>query len=228
MTKAALYIRVSSSQQAEEGVSLEAQERALRLYAEREGFDLVDVVVDAGVSASIPLAKREGGKRLLEMVRKGQVQTIIATKLDRVWRSAADALASVETWTKKGVGLVLLDLGGQVLDTKTPMGKLMLTMMAGFAEAERALIAERTRTALQHKKAKGERVSGKAPLGFRFEQDGSLVEDHGEQEVIRKVHSLRAKGFSWSKIADGLNKAGVPCRGAKWFAQSLRLSLAAA
>jgi len=218
------YIRCSTTTQSEEGVSLEAQEASIRAYCHANGLDLVEVVADAGVSGAMPLEIRPQGQRLPSLMKQKKVSAIVATKLDRCFRSSHDALATTDKWAKKNIGLILLDLGGMVLDTTTTMGRLMLTMVAGFGEAERSLIAERTKAALQHKKAQGLRVSGKPPLGFRFSA-GRLVEDDQEQKVLSKVRSLRTLGYSWRKIAAALNEQGVPCRGAKWYASALHTAI---
>lgn len=224
-TSAIAYCRCSTTGQAEDGLTLAAQEAQLRAYADAQGFKLAGVVVEAGVSASVPLAKREGGQQLEALLRKHKGAVVLATKLDRLWRKTSDALASIESWERRGVGLVLLDLGGQALDTRSPMGKLMLTMLGGFAECERALIAERTRTALHHKKKDNKRVSFLAPLGFCFDGD-ELVVAENEQATLAKVKELRGWGFSWAKIAAALNKdPNYQPRGQRWYAESLRRSI---
>ena len=225
MKKVVAYIRCSTTTQVEEGVSLEAQEAAIRSYCHANGLELAEVLIDAGVSGSTPLENRPQGARLPMLMKRKGISAVVATKLDRCFRSSHDALATTDKWAKKNVGLILLDLGGAVLDTTTTMGRLMLTMVAGFGEAERSLIAERTKSALQHKKAQGLRVSGRAPLGFRFSA-GRLVEDEQEQKVLSKVRTLRGLGYSWRKIADTLNKQSVPCRGKKWYASALHAAVA--
>lgn len=124
---------------------------------------------------------------------------------------------------------MLLDMGGSVLDTRTPMGKLMLTMLSSFAECERSLIAERTRSALSHKRNQGQRVSHVAPLGFSF-HEGTLVKNDHEQLVLSRVHELRCLGFSWNQIAGALNKNPSykdKARGKRWYGETLRRSVAA-
>lgn len=207
------YIRVSTDEQAREGVSLEGQRAQIEAYCQMRGLHLVDVVVDAGVSGGKPLEERDGGSQLLRLARSRKVSGVVAVKLDRLFRSARDCLATVEAWEKARVALHLLDLGGQSIDTGSAMGKMFLTMAAGFAELERNLVAERTQAALAHKKRKGERVSGKAPFGFQFSADGShLVEVPAEQEVISIVKGLREEGLSLRRIAEELNSRGIANR----------------
>ena len=96
MVSAVAYVRVSTEEQAVAGVSLEAQVAAVRAYALLRGLDLVDVVVDAGVSAGKPLADRAGGAVVLDLVKRRKVQAVIAVKLDRVFRNAGDCLTVTE------------------------------------------------------------------------------------------------------------------------------------
>lgn len=218
MSNAVAYIRASTNEQ---HITLEAQEATIRQYASQQGINLVAVVVDAGVSASTPLRNRSGGKEVFELVQSKSIDLVISTKLDRMFRSAVDALSTTEFWSKKNVGAVFLDCGGQSVDTSSPLGKMFLTMMAGMAECEKSLIGERTKAALAHKKAQGKRASKNPPFGFRFE-DGLMVEDKGEKMIIAKVRKLKSLGWSCGKIAAALNEKNTPARGIKWYPRAIR------
>lgn len=209
------YLRVSTDEQVAEGVSLAAQEAAIRAYASLRGFDLVDVVIDAGVSGSKALAKRAGGQRLLDVLRRDRV-AVIAYKLDRIFRNARDCLAVTADWDRRGVALHLVDLGGQTVDTSTAMGKFFMHLLAGVAEMERNLISERTRTALRHKKAKGEKIGDSAPVGFTFDADGKVIADAHEQHAVAMMRELRGTGCSVREVAARMNAAGVKARGRRW------------
>lgn len=210
--KAVGYIRVSTEEQAREGLSLEAQEAAIRSYAAMRGLSLVEVVSDAGVSAGKPLESREGGHRVLELVKHNKVRAVVAWKLDRVFRDASDCLNVTGKWDKASVSLHLIDLGGQAIDTSTAMGRFFLTVLAGAAEMERNLIRERTKTALAHKKAKGERV-GSIPFGYKLAPDGVHLEpEPREQQIIDEARILRAKGLTLKKIASELWRDGLKSR----------------
>lgn len=220
-TKAILYCRVSREEQAREGVSLEAQEERLRAYAAMRGMQVVDVVIDAGVSGGIPIAERAGGKRVLAAIRAG-CGNVVAYKLDRLFRDCADCLRTVEAWQKAGVAMHLVDLGGQAVDTSSAMGRFFLTVMAGAAELERNQTRERTKMALVSKKQRGERT-GNVPLGFRLADDGvRLLPDDGEQAVIAKARELRKTGASFRAIGEHLLDAGmVPRVGREWHATTV-------
>jgi site-specific DNA recombinase len=215
------YCRVSTEEQANEGVSLEAQEAALRAYCTMRGLTLAEMVIDAGISAGKALASREGGQRVLELVKQSKVGAVVAWKLDRLFRDAGDCLNVTGDWDKRGIALHLVDMGGQAIDTSTAMGRFFLTVMAGAAEMERNLIRERTTSGMAFKRSKGERV-GAIPFGHRLAADGVALElEPAEQEVIAMVKTLRADGFTLQQIVDRLTLDGVPSRGKAWHLTSV-------
>jgi DNA invertase Pin-like site-specific DNA recombinase len=184
-------------------------------------------VVEAGVSGGVPLDQRAGGQRLLAAVEAHQRVTgqgrgirqrrpchVLAVKLDRLFRGTVDALKTTEQWTKRGVSMHLVDLGGQTVDTSSPMGRFFLTMLASVAEMERGLIAERTQAALRHKVAQGLQAGGEAPLGFMHE-GGRIVEHPRERATMERIRALRARALSLRAIVADLNahKEQFPPRG---------------
>ena len=216
MKKAACYVRVSTEEQATEGVSLDAQRESLAAYCAMRQLEVVEMISDEGVSAGKPLVKRPGGERLLELVDTRKIDAVVAYKLDRLFRKAAECLNVAENWQQMGVDVHLVDLGGQAVDTSSAMGKFFLTIMAGVAEMERNLIRERTRTAMQHKIRAGE-FTGVAPLGWKPDEDQVKLEQHdSEQIAIQRALELRAQGDSIRKIAKTLVEEGHEPRGATW------------
>jgi site-specific DNA recombinase len=216
------YIRVSTDEQATSGLSLEHQEQRIRAYVEANGLTLVKLVRDESVSAGKSLADRKGGKAVLDILTAGTARHVVALKLDRLFRSTVDALTASDIWNKAGVGLHLVDHGGQSINTASAVGRMFLTMLAGFAEFERGLIRERTKAALATKKTRGEAVSGPT-LGF--DRDGKrLVPNDAEQALIARVHAMRAKGASLHDIADTFNAEQVPTKrnGRFWHASTVR------
>ena len=217
MSGAILYLRVSTTEQATEGISLDVQEDRLRAYCIMRDLDIVQVITDAGVSAGKPLDTRPGGQQLLDTIRRKQADAVVAYKLDRLFRDCADCLTTTKTWDKKGVALHLVDLGGQTLDTSSPMGRFFLTVMAGAAELERNLVSERTRVTMQYKAKKGEYCGGEAPIGRQIADNGIHIEDHDdEQELVDLIHQYRTEGLSIRAVADRLNAEGRKARGKKW------------
>ena len=224
MTAAIGYIRVSTDQQAEEGVSLDAQRERLEAYAKMQDLDLVEIIEDAGISGTVPLADRDGGAALIAALVDHQAPHVVALKLDRLFRDAADALNQTRQWDKDKIALHLIDVGGQSINTSSAMGRMFLTMMAGFAELERNLISERTAAALRHKKQKGE-VYSALPLGYE-DQDGQLVPIDEEMVIVSEIRAMRQDGLSLHKIANDLNGRGiVGKRGGRFYASTIRAIL---
>ena len=199
------YVRVSTERQADEGVSLGAQERALHGYALQHGLTLECVFVEQGVSGSTPIGERpEGGKLLVEL-QPGDV--VLTPKLDRMFRSALDALRVLDQLRARKVALHMLDLGGDV--TGNGISKLVFTILSAVAEAERDRIRERIGEVKRDQRQRGRFLGGRRPIGYRVGADGELVEDVREQAALAKAHELQAQGLSLRKIAAALAEEGV-------------------
>jgi site-specific DNA recombinase len=211
--KAIAYIRASTDEQE---ITLAVQAEKIAAYCIMRGLELVEVVQDAGVSGSVPLSERPAGQGLALALRRHGAVHVVALKLDRLFRDAADALAQTKAWDKASIALHLCDMGGGAVDTSSPMGRMMLTMLAGFAEFERALIAERTAAAMRHKQAKGEYIGGRAPYGYRL-LASELAPDASEQAVIAEARRLKAAGLSLRAIATELQWAGMVARSGQAF-----------
>jgi site-specific DNA recombinase len=199
------YTRVSTEKQADRGVSLEAQLEKIRAMAVVQGAEVVEVIQDAGESAKS--LERPGMARLLALVDAGTVQVVIVAKLDRLTRSVRHLGELLERFHRKGVSLVSV---AESLDTGSAAGRLVLNIMTAVSQWEREAIAERTATALQHKKSR-RKVYSPTPFGFAREGDG-LVPLPDEQAVIGQIQVYRANGWSLRRIADTLNREGVPTK----------------
>lgn len=220
MEKAVCYVRVSTQEQALQGVSLEAQEERLRAYCTLQNLEIVAFFREEGVSASKPLHTRPEGKKLIEIVSKKQAAHVIALKLDRLFRDAIDALTCTRDWDQRGVSLHLVDMGGQTVNTATAMGRFFFSTMASFAELERNLIAERTTLALAHKKNHGE-AYGPTPMGY--DRAGDMLEANAEElELVQEMRNRRESGESLRKIASWLNCSGAATKkGGRWHASTV-------
>ena len=204
------YIRVSTDEQAQGGVSLEAQRAKLEQYAELYDLDLVDVVVDAGVSAKN--LHRDGLKAALGALDSGQAAGLLVAKLDRLTRSVRDLSDLLEKYF--GTKYALLSVAEKV-DTSSAAGRMILNIMATVSQWEREVIGERTSAALQHKIAQGQHV-GSPALGFQI-NEGQLEENQAELAVVDRISALRADGMTLQAIADVLNSESIPTkRGGKW------------
>jgi len=204
------YIRVSTDEQAQGGVSLEAQRAKLEQYAELYDLDLVEVVVDAGVSAKN--LHRDGLKAALCALDAGQAAGLLVAKLDRLTRSVRDLSDLLEKYF--GTKYALLSVAEKV-DTSSAAGRMILNIMATVSQWEREVIGERTSAALQHKIAQGQHV-GSPALGFKM-TDGQLEADQAELVVVERIQELRAAGMTLQAIADLLNSESIATkRGGKW------------
>lgn len=206
------YVRVSTERQADQGVSLDAQDAKVRAMATVQGVTLVDVIVDGGESAKS--LNRPGLQRLLALVNGGKVQTVIVAKLDRLTRSVKDLCGLLELLEKKKVALISV---AESLDTSSAAGRLVITIMGAVSQWEREAIGERTRDALGHKKRNGERV-GNIQFGYRLAKDGKHVEtDPGEQAALAEIARLRKRGGTLRGIAAALNGRELRTRrGTAW------------
>lgn len=218
--KAVCYLRVSTEEQVNEGVSLESQEEKVKAYCLIAGLQVEAIIREEGVSGGKRLSDRPGGKQLLSLVIRKQVQHVVTMKLDRLFRDAEDALRQSKEWDKAGIALHFVDMGGQTINTSSAMGRMFFTMAAAFAELERNLISERTSTALHFKKSRDE-VYGPVPFGFD-RQGESLVKNEEEHSVIDRIKAWRKKGWSFGKIADKLNALGIAGKnGGKWYGSTV-------
>jgi putative DNA-invertase from lambdoid prophage Rac len=193
------YARVSTDDQANDGSSLDTQQQQIIGYAMMKGWQVAEHFVERGVSGSIPLIDRPEGKRLLTTVGKGDV--IITAKLDRAFRSALDALEVLEELKERGIGLHMIDLGGDV--TGNGMSKMVFTILAAVAEGERDRIRERIRDAKRHLAAQGISSGGSRPFGFDVVLDGKikrLVPNGAEMEIIERMQTMRRDGATFRAI----------------------------
>jgi DNA invertase Pin-like site-specific DNA recombinase len=213
MREAIAYVRVSSEEQADSGLGLEAQRQRVAAYCQMKDLHLSEVFEDPGISGGKPLASRPAGSKLLAAAKRDKSVVVVA-KLDRLFRSVADAANVIADFNKKGIELVAIAEG---FDTTNPYGRAMAQMASVFAELERAMIRERTRSAMNVKRSRGERISGHAPFGWDFGFGGQLVENACEQKIIARIRQLHADGLSYRGIARHLDCEGIlPKRGSRW------------
>jgi len=168
------------------------------------GMVLDQIFVERGVSGSVPLGDRPQGRALLALVQPGDA--IVTPKLDRMFRSALDALAVLGGFRDKGVALHMVDLGGDV--ATNGISKLVFTILSAVAEAERDRTRERIAEVKRDQKARNRYLGGVTPFGWRVEEGGELVPVPDEQEALGQMHQLRAEGLSLRMIADRISANG--------------------
>jgi site-specific DNA recombinase len=191
------YVRVSTEDQARDGVSLSAQQAKLEAYCLVKDWTLVKVIRDEGFSAK--RLKRPGLEELLALVSSRQVEAVIVYKLDRLTRSVSDLDKLIKRFERYDVALVSLQ---ESLDATTATGRLMMNLLASVSQWEREVIGERTSDALQHLKAQGQRY---------------CYTVYDNPEGIALMHRLRAEGYSYARIAEHFNTVGIPtAQGRPW------------
>ncbi|MDE2099028.1 MAG: recombinase family protein [Patescibacteria group bacterium] len=216
------YARVSTVEQAaDDRSSLENQEKIIRGYAMAKGFNQFDTAIytDPGVSASIPLSKRPAGAQLLADAKADDV--IIAAKLDRMFRSASNALNMIESFQEKKIKLVLFDFGSEPI-SDSALGQFFFTTMAAVAQLERTLIRERLMSGKRAKKEKNGHIGGKAPYGYQIKGHGReamLVANEQEQEIIATVKRWMGEqpGVSIAELTRQLGYQELVSRNGKEF-----------
>ncbi|MEI6501352.1 MAG: recombinase family protein, partial [Armatimonadota bacterium] len=216
------YIRVSTEEQAEGGMSLETQEAALRRAAAQEGFELVETLRDEGVSA-FKKVKRPAFSEVMK--RLSEFDVVMVWKLDRFGRRTKDILASVEEITSLGKRFYSVS---ENLDTETPFGRFTLTILAGLAQLEPETSQTRIIPNVQASIERGLH-HGRPPYGYRVEvsQVREVMTFHpDEAPIARRIFSEYAAGAPLYQIMVGLNREGIPAhQGGHWTAASVRTLL---
>ncbi len=227
------YARVSTEEQARDGVSLADQRRRLEAWAEANDVELLTVESENGVSGAVSPNKRPALRRALAWLERGEADGLVVLKLDRLGRSAYDVLALAERFKKEGWRLASVT---ETLDTSSAMGQFVLVLFAGLAEFERGQTSERTRRALEHLRSEGRATTSILPFGYRtaahpeteafrlVKGDRSKLVDHPEEQaLLRRCFALQRRGLGAARIAARLNKAGRfnPRTGRLWVAGTL-------
>lgn len=198
------YTRVSTDRQAEEGESLGAQQRTLEGYAMMRGLKVDRIFVERGVSGSKPLDSRPEGGKLLAILKPGDV--VLTPKLDRMFRSAIDALEILEKLQKCGVSLHMIDLGGDV--TGNGISKLVFTILSAVAEAERDRTRERIREVKADQRSRSRYLGGSVPFGWTLSEEGALIEEPSQQAAIQHMAAMKGQGQSLRAIAAAMEAQG--------------------
>jgi len=222
--KAVGYIRVSSEEQAATGFGLTTQEAAIRAFAESQGYEMLEVVTDAGISGATRPSERPGFGRIVELAEAGAFSVLLVWKFDRLARQIVYAVTAANDLSERlGVNLRSVT---EPIDTATPMGRTVFAILAGMAEQERAVITERTFLGRREKANRGGFAGGPAPLGYDRDHQGGLVVNEDTAATVRSIFEQRKDGATLGAIATGLNDAGVAtARGGRWWPATVRYVL---
>ena len=197
--KAALYIRVSTDAQYEEGYSVDAQKEMLAAYCVTKGWKNYEFYIDGGFTGSN--IDRPAMKRLIEDVKRGGISAVVVYKLDRLSRSQKDTLYLIEdVFNPAGAAFTSLN---ENLDTATPMGRAMLGIMSAFAQLERETIRERTRMGMKERVKEGLWMGGgRTPFGYDYDRASGVLVPNADAAVVKRIYELYLSGYSAARIAE--------------------------
>ncbi|MGE7604035.1 recombinase family protein [Peribacillus sp. NPDC097675] len=217
----ALYCRVSTDEQAREGVSLDEQQERLTAYCRAMGWSEVPLLfIDDGYSAKN--LERPQLMRLLEAMKKGEISKILVTKLDRLSRRLLHLLELIESFHQINVSFISIS---EAFDTNTPAGRLTLQVLGAVAEFERERIRERVFENMYHAASHGKWLT-QSPYGYRL-KDKELVIYEPEAKIVQQIYDwYLEEGNGYYTIAKKLNDQNIPSRQNKeWSIRSIKLML---
>ncbi len=226
MVRVALYMRVSTQEQADEGLSLPAQERALREYAQKHGYEIVAVYTDDGVSART--ANRPAFQEMVKAAKKKLFDAILVHKFDRFSRNREDAVV-FKNLLRRDCGVDVISITEPVDDS--PIGKLMEGILETIAEFYSLNLAQESRKGMLERATQG-RANGMAPLGYTVGEDGKLVVVPEEAEIVKWIfkeyirgRGLRAIALALAQMPPVYRNYGGTRVPYKWSAQGVRVVL---
>lgn len=210
--KVAIYCRVSTVEQAEEGYSIDEQNLKIREYCEREGHEIYDLYEDRGISGK-NITNRPGIKQLLKDATENKFDLVIVWKLNRISRKLLDILNIVELLNKHNIAFRSLT---ENFETETPSGKLQLNIMGAIGEFERETIAENVKMGLVARSREG-RWCGGVVLGYdvveipsegKKRKNTKLQINEKEASAVRRIFDLYSQGHGYKAVVNRVNKEG--------------------
>lgn len=197
-TKAALYIRVSTEAQREEGYSIDAQKEMLQAHCVSRGVKSFEFYIDGGYTGSN--IDRPELQRLIRDAKDGAIDGVIVYKLDRLSRSQKDTLYLIEdVFNPHNVSFTSIQ---ESMDTATPLGRLMLGILSAFAQLERENIRERTRMGMTERVKSGLWMGGgRVPYGYDYDRKQGILVPNKDAETVRRIYDLYLKGYSLNRIS---------------------------
>jgi DNA invertase Pin-like site-specific DNA recombinase len=216
LTRAAIYIRVSTEEQAEEGYSLEAQQERLVAYCEAQGWDVADIYADRGHTGRKITTRAEYQRMMAE---NGKWDNVLVLKMDRIHRNSKNFMIMMENLEKWGKKFTSMQ---EELDTSTSIGRFVVDMIQRIAQLESEQIGERTYMGMAQKAETGGLLGFNPPFGYDIDSNDLVLRD-GEAEVVREMFLAYISGSSMNDIAQILNGRGVfTRRGSRWTLYSVR------
>jgi len=208
-----IYCRYSLANTLQNAQSNEIQEDICRAYCKANGLEVEKVFHDDGFSGTIELENRPGGAKLVREIKRHvsdpRPTQVVVYKMDRAFRSAINCLHWMEEWATIDVGVSIVDGHGTTIDTRSPMGRMMVGIMSMVAEMERNNISDRTREAIHYRLYKEGRQgrNSLAPFGYRVGPDGKLIPIPEQLDCLRTVLKMRCESrLGPNQIAYRLSK----------------------
>lgn len=210
------YVRVSTEGQAADGHGLDVQEKAIRAFAESQGYRLLEIASDPGVSGATRPADRPGFRRVLALAAERAFDVLLVAKIDRLSRDVRHAITTVSELAEQHE-VAFRSVTESMIDTANPMGRTFFAVFAGMAENERFVIRDRTAGGRMQKATEGGYAGGAAPYGYSRDKDGGLVVVEAEAAIVRRIFAEKASGLTLRAICERLDAEGIrPRRGARW------------
>lgn len=218
MISAGLYVRVSSTQQAEKGYSIGEQQERLSKYCDAMGWQIFRIYTDAGFTGAN--INRPALTELLRDVKLGKVNRVVVYKLDRLSRSQKDTLSLIEdSFLKYGADFVSMS---ENFDTSTPFGRATVGILAVFAQLEREQIKERLYMGQAARVKNGKYKPCRNVIPGYIYEDGKLTVNPEEAEIVRKMFDLALHHVTPARIATELNNSGMIPAAGEWNERNVR------
>jgi site-specific DNA recombinase len=219
MMQVALYIRVSTEEQAREGVSIAEQKERLKAFCVSQGWSDYEFYIDDGYSAKD--TDRPAFKRMIQNVERKTIQVVLTTKIDRLTRRLMDLLNFTDYLDDHDC---VYKSSSEAFDTSTAAGRMVLQLLGVFAEFERERIAERVKDNMQHLARQGKPIS-RPCFGYDL-IDKQLVVNEKEALWVKKIAAMFTEGYGTFQIAKMLNENNVLTKnGCQWTAKAVRVFL---
>lgn len=207
--RTAIYIRVSTEEQATEGYSISAQNQRLKAYCIAQDWDVAGFYVDEGISAKN--MKRPKLQEMIQDIKDGKIDCVLVYRLDRLTRSVLDLYQLLALFDEHNCKF---KSATEVYDTTTAMGRLFITIVGALAQWERENMGERIRMGFQEKVRQGKYAQNFSPYGYDLDlETGTLTINEDEGEIVRLMNELYLKGLGANRICRYLNDKGITTKG---------------
>ena len=210
--RVAIYCRVSTEEQASEGYSISAQLQTLRQYTKLYGWQIAEEYVDEGISGK-NIKGRPAMQKLVADVEKDKFQAVLVWKISRLSRNMLDTLTLLDKFEDYGVKFISYS---EDFDTGTPIGRLVVQLMASIAEMERNTLSENVKLGMRQRALEG-LWNGGVVFGYDHTDKKKLIINHKEAEIVKLIFSMYANGKGLRAISNHLNKAGYKTKRNRYF-----------